>query len=81
MPRCEREPGLEKLRRDGCPFAPRAGSLGRRKPGPEVVMAIPLLLGAPQGGVATLPPAVQAPLSRAPRAVAGTHSEDRSAGR
>lgn len=44
-------------------------------------MAIPLLLGAPQGGVAALPPAVQAPLSRAPRAVAGTHSENRSAGR
>ena len=44
-------------------------------------MAIPLLLDAPQGCVAALPPAGQAPLSRAPRAVAGTHSEDGSAGR
>ena len=62
-----------------------AGREGGAEPILEVTMALPLLLSAPQGCVApgdpSLPPAGQAPLSRAPRAVAGKHSEDRSAGR
>ena len=49
--------------------------------GPERVLGIPLRRCASQGCVATLPPAVQAPLSRTRRAVVGMHSGDRSAGR